>query len=271
MSNKRKIREEARKLNPMDDLLFRKMSEDKAFCEEILRVILSDPGLDVLECTPQYDATNLQGRSAAFDARCILGSGKQVIIEVQRADDDDHQKRVRYNGALLTTNITDPGKKFQNVPNVCAVFISRFDIFKGGLPLYHVDRVIRENGKTVDNGFEEVYVNAKIKDGSEVSELMEVFAEDNAYNDKFPVTSGIKRRFKETEEGQEIMCEIIEKLCSEAEAEGRAKGRTEGQARINKLHALLIDAGRYDDLKRSTMDITYQTQLMHELLPEEMA
>ena len=75
MGNKRKIREEARKLNPMDDLLFRKMSEDKAFCEEILRVILSDPGLDVLECTPQYDATNLQGRSAAFDARCILGSG----------------------------------------------------------------------------------------------------------------------------------------------------------------------------------------------------
>lgn len=147
------------------------------------------------------------------------------------------------------------------------MFISRFDIFKGGLPLYHVDRVIRENGKTVDNGFEEVYVNAKIRDGSEVSELMEVFVEDDAYNDKFPVTSGIKRRFKKTEEGQEIMCEIMEKLCSEAKAEGWA----EGQARINKLHALLIDAGRYDDLKRSTTDINYQSQLMHELLPEEMA
>lgn len=105
---------------------------------------------------------------------------------------------------------------------VCAVFISRFDIFKGGLPLYHVDRVIRENGKTVDNGFTEVYVNAKIRDGSEVSELMEVFVEDDAYNDKFPVTSSIKRRFKETEEGQELMCEIMEKLCSEAKLEGWA-------------------------------------------------
>ena len=168
VGNKRKIRKEARKLNPMDDLLFRKMSEDREFFEEILRVILSDPDLAVLECTPQYGATNLQGRSAAFDARCILASGKQVIIEGQKADDDNHQKRMRYNGALLTTNITDPGEKFQNVPNVCAVFISRFDIFEGGLPLYHVDRVIRENGKTVDNGFEEVYVNAKIKDGSEV-------------------------------------------------------------------------------------------------------
>ena len=108
-----------------------------------------------------------------------------------------------------------------------------------------------------------MYVNAKIRDGSEVSELMEVFVEDDAYSDKFPVTSSIKRRFKETEEGQGIMCEIMEKLCSEAKAEG--------EARINKLYALLIDAGRYDDLKRSTRDINYRTQLMHELLPEEMA
>lgn len=63
------------------------------------------------------------------------------------------------------------------------------------------------------------------------------------------------------------MCEIIEKLCSEAET----KGRTDGQARVNKLRSLLIDAGRYDDLKRSTTDINYQTQLMYELLPKEMA
>ena len=126
-----------------------------------------------------------------------------------------------------------------------------------------MDRVVRENGKTVDNGFKEVYVNAKIKDGSEVPELMEVFVEDDAYNDKFPVTSGIRRRSGETEKGQKIMCEIIEKLCSKVEAKG--------QARINILHALLIDAGRYDDLKRSTTDASYQTQLMHELLPEELA
>lgn len=65
-------------------------------------------------------------------------------------------------------------------------------------------------GKVVDNGFEEVYVNAKEKDGAKVSELMEVFVDDAAYNSKFPVTSGSKRRYKETEEGQQVMCEIME-------------------------------------------------------------
>ncbi len=67
------------------------------------------------------------------------------------------------------------------------------------------------------------------------------------------------------------MCEIMEKIRSEAKAEGWAEGRAEGQACLNKLYAILIEMGRYDDLKRSTKDMNYQAQLLHELLPEEMA
>ena len=222
MSNKAKIREEAKKLNSIDDLMFRTMAEDEKFCEEILRVILEDDALTVLESTPQYAGTNPQGRSVILDAKCVLGDGRKIDIEVQKANDDDHQRRVRYNGAILTTNLTDPGDKFKDVPDVCVVFISKFDIFNGNLPLYHVDRVIRETGEKVDNGFEEVYVNAKVKNGSVVSELMEVFVNDDAYNNKFPITSDSKRRYKETEEGQQTMCEIMERIAKEEREEGNA-------------------------------------------------
>ena len=262
MSNKAKIREEAKKLNPIDDLMFRTMAEDKKFCEEILRVILEDDALTVLESTPQYAGANPQGRSVILDAKCVLGDGRKTDIEVQKANDDDHQRRVRYNGAILTTNLTDPGEKFKDVPDVCVVFISKFDIFNGNLPLYHVDRVIRETREKVDNGFEEVYVNTKVKDGSDVSELMEVFVNDDAYNNKFPITSGSKRRFKETEEGQARMCEIMERIAKEE--------REEGKALVNKLNSILIDLDRFDDVKRAAKDKEYQMQLMIELLPEEM-
>lgn len=221
MSNKAKIREEVKKLNPIDNLMFQKMAEKVVFCEEILRVFLSDPNLTVLDATPQYFGTNLQGRSVILDARCILSSGKQINIEVQRANDDNHQKRVRYNGAILTTNLTDPGTKFEQVPDVCVIFLSEFDIFKGNRSLYHIDRVIRETGKVVENGFEEIYVNAKGNDGSEVSELMQVFTNDTAYNSKFPITSDRKRRYKQTEEGQKEMSELIEKIRSEGKLEGK--------------------------------------------------
>jgi hypothetical protein len=131
---------------------------------------------------------------------------------------------VRYNGAILTTNVTDPGLHFEKVPDVCVVYISTFDIFKGKRSLYHVDRVVRETQDVVDNGFREVYVNAKVKDGTEVSELMEVFVEDDAYNDKFPKTSEGKRRFKNTERGLMTMCEIMERIASEERKEGREEG-----------------------------------------------
>ena len=230
MSNKAKIREAAKKLNPIDDLMFRKMAEDKLFCEEILRVILEDENLTVLESIPQHSGTNLQGRSVIMDAKCKTGDGKEVNIEVQQANDDNHQKRVRYNGSILTTNLTDPGLKFEKVPDICVVFIARFDIFKGNKALYHVDRVVREMGTVVNNGFEEVYVNAMAKDGSIVSELMEVFVEDDAYSKKFPRTSEGKHRYKETEGGQKTMCEIMDKIAREERLEGIAEGREEGLA-----------------------------------------
>ena len=224
MSNKAKIREDAMSLNPMDDALFQKMAENKDFCQEILQVILNDRGLAVLSASSQFMVKNLQGRSCTLDAKCQLGNGKIVNIEVQRADDDDHQRRVRYNGALLTANLANPSTKFEEIPDVIVVFISKFDVFKSNKPLYHIDRIIRETGKAVDNGFEEVYVNAEIDDNSDVAKLMNVFCKGSAYDDeKFPVTSACKRRYKTTEEGVREMCEVIERN----RAEGRAEGRSE--------------------------------------------
>ena len=220
----------------------------------------------VLDNTPQYAVTNLQGRSVILDAHCRLGDGREIDIEVQKANDDNHQKRVRYNGSVLTANITDPGIKFENIPDVCVVFISRFDMFKDDIPLYHVDRVVRETGKIVDNGFEEIYVNAAAKDNSDVSELMEVFVNDNVYNDKFPLTSAGKHRYKETEEGQEIMCEIMERLNTEAREEGREEGIND----VNALNIRLINENRLDDLRRAATDTVYQSQLLQELFPQQV-
>jgi predicted transposase/invertase (TIGR01784 family) len=238
MSNNAKIREEAKKLNPIDDLMFRKLAEDKEFCQEILRIILDDNELIVTDVEPQWPGSNLKGRSVILDAKCLKGDGQSIDIEVQKADDDDHQRRVRYNGAILTTNTTDTGTKFKQIPDVTVVFISKFDIFEENLPLYHIDRVIRETGKVVDNGFYEVYVNAQIKDGSDVAELMEVFTVDNAYNNKFPKTSEAKHRYKETEAGLDIMCEIMEKLTTDAREEGRLEGIAEGKTK-GKIETLI--------------------------------
>jgi predicted transposase/invertase (TIGR01784 family) len=63
-----------------------------------------------------------------------------------------------------------------------------------------------------------------VDDGSDVALLMDVFTEDNVYDDtRFPATSSRKRRFKTTEEGVSEMCEVIERNRAEGRAEGRAE------------------------------------------------
>jgi len=227
-----KFKEYVQKLNPIDDIIFRKMAENREFCEEILRTFLQDYQLKVLNNKSQYAITNIERRSVILDAYCELKDGRRVNIEVQNADNVNHQKRVRYNGAVITTNIADPGIKFEFVPDVCVVFISRFDIFKGKLPLYHVDRVIRETGEVINNGFEEVYVNSVVDNGSDVSQLMKVFTEGDCYNDKFPKTSSIKRRYKETEGGIREMSGLIEQLKLEWISEGEKRGEKIGEGNV---------------------------------------
>lgn len=102
-----------------------------------------------------------------------------------------------------------------------------------------MDRIVREMDMPVDNGFQEIYINASADDGADIADLMKIFTVDNEYdNERFPATSKIKRRFKETYEGVNKMCEIIEKYKNEGRAEGLATGRAEGAA--EKEHSMII-------------------------------
>ena len=204
------VQEVVQQLNIIDDTLFQKMAEDIGFCEEMLSTILGKP-VTVKEVTPQNSVKNLQGRSVVLDALCVSENKKLFNVEVQKANDDDHQRRVRYNASCVTANITEPGMKFRNVPHVCSIYISKFDMFQGGKTVYHIDRVVRETGVVVDNGMQEIYVNTKIDDGTEVAELMHIFTVKDAYDfEKFPKISARKKQFKDSEGGEKEVCELVE-------------------------------------------------------------
>ena len=92
-----------------------------------------------------------------------------------------------------------------------------------------MDRVVRETGESAENGLEEVYVNALARDGDKVSALMRLFVEAEAYDEaRFPETSRVKRRLRETEEGREDMGSVIEEICAKNRLEGIAEGEAKG-------------------------------------------
>ena len=213
--NKKKAEEIALSLNIIDDTLFQKMAEDKGFCEELLSTVLEQKVI-VESIISQNSIKNLQGRSVVLDALCVLENGKRCNVEVQKANDDNHEKRVRYNTSCITANITDPGSKFEKVPDVIGIFISKFDLFKKKKTVYHIDRTVRETGDVSDNGLQEIYVNTKIDDGSEIAELMRIYKVQTVYDyEKFPHTSKRKHQFIADEGGKREMCEIVENYAKE--------------------------------------------------------
>ena len=108
------------------------------------------------------------------------------------------------------------------------LFISTFDIFKSGKTTYHIDRVIRETGAVVDNGLAEIYVNAAVDDGSDISSLMKIFTDSSKYDfEKFPKVSGRKQQFKVDEGGDAEMCELVEEYAKEYAKEAVAEAVAE--------------------------------------------
>lgn len=148
--------EKVRDFRPIDDAFFETLADDRAFCQEILRVILSDKKLVVEDVIVQNSKRNLYGRSVRLDALCTLGNGTKCNIEVQRSNNDNHLKRVRYNAASIAVVDSQRGDKFRELEDLYVVYISEFDVFHGGYTKYHVDSVVRETGKKVKDGLDAV-------------------------------------------------------------------------------------------------------------------
>ena len=90
-------REKVAGFNVMDDVFFQKMMEDKEVCEEILRIILENSKMRVIECVPQASIKNLNGKSVVLDVLCRDNDGKYCNVEVQtgnrRGEKSRPQKR----------------------------------------------------------------------------------------------------------------------------------------------------------------------------------
>lgn len=155
-----------------------------------------------------------KAKVAEFNVMDALGKdeyNREVIIEVQKKNDDNHVKRTRYLEALTTSFYTEAGDGYIKVPNVIVVFISRFDLFNLGKAIYHVRPAVQETGDIVNDGTAYIYVNSKINDGSLIAELMQYMERTEGENPHFPKLSNRVKVFKESKEGIEAMCEIMER------------------------------------------------------------
>ena len=224
-----RYRQVLERLTLMSDIFMRNVLKKPECAEYVLQVIMDNPTLKVVDLVIQKDYKNLQGRSAILDCVAQDESGRQFNIEVQQENEGASPKRARYHSGLLDMNILNPGEDYEKLPETYVIFITKDDVLKKNLPIYHIRRTVQETNEIFDDHTHIIYVNSKICDDTKLGRLMHDFHCRRASDMHSTVLAQRVRELKETLEGGISMCEEMEKIYSEGRTEGRLEGRMEGR------------------------------------------
>lgn len=108
----------------------------------ILYILTGVPGLTVEQVTTQKWLENVLGRSVKLDVYAVDENGKRYNIEIQNDDEGAIPKRARYHSALMDTHLLEKGQPFSELPETYIIFLTKNDYFRGGVPLYFIDRTV---------------------------------------------------------------------------------------------------------------------------------
>ena len=218
----------------MSDIFMRNVFKKRECLEYVLQVIMEKQDLYVIDQVIQKDYKNLQGRSAVMDCVARDSTGKQFDVEIQQDNEGASPKRARYHSGLMDMNTLNPGQDFEELPESYVIFITRDDILGYGLPIYHIDRQIKELNEAFQDEAHIIYVNSRKQDDTELGRLMHDLHCKKADEMHSPILAKRVYELKETQKGVELMCHEMEKIYSE----GMESGEKRGELKAKKETAL---------------------------------
>ena len=266
--------EKLARLRLIDDTFMRKVFENNTPATELLlRIILQDDKIKVVKDLSQYTLTNLFVHSVQLDVLAQDAYGRYLNVEVQSKAEGASPQRARYYVGAIDTAHFPKSVDYRTLFDTYVIFITETDVLGAGQPIYHIERKIEENGASFNDGSHIIYVNGNCRyDQTALSRLMHDFFCTSASDMHYHELKHRVKYFKETEEGVQTMCKIMEELRQEGFAQGEAKGRNEGRSegiaqgeeRFALLTQKLCALGRVNDVQRVSVDKDYRNALMKE-------
>lgn len=236
--------EEARSFNLLSDTFMSVALRDQAAAQEVIRIFTGIPDLKIVSLSTQVRLPRMVSHDAILDVVAEDSSGKIYNIEVQRADNLDHAKRVRYYGAMLDTACLEKGAGYEELPEVYVIYLSERDLWKAGKTVYTVEKKLSGTEIPYSDGMHIIFANAEANDGTEIARTMQYFKVSDPMDQSHGALSKRVHYLKCEEGGRQEMCEISEKIYNEGVAdgriEGRIEGRNEGRLEIQKETAITL-------------------------------
>ena len=201
-------REKIRQMCLMDDEFFNVCMDGAPDCVElILQIIMEKPDLKVLKVETQRTIANIDYHGVRFDVMAT-SEGRIYDIEVQRADEGAIPRRARYNACMIGVKELRSGKDYKKLPESYVIFITENDVIGDSLPIYHIERTIRETGKPFGDGDYIIYVNGENRENTTLGRLMQDFFNTTPDSMNYPLLAKRARYFKEDEMGVKKLTEF---------------------------------------------------------------
>ena len=232
-------------LTMMSDMFMRNVLNILECAEYVLRVITENDDLELTEVVVQKDYKNLQGRSAVLD--CVAVNGRKEIydIEVQQEKAGAGPKRLRYHSSIIDAHSLFAGEDFEKLPESKVIFIVDEEVENEVVPILHIKRTVRETGRDYNDKSEIIYINARMKENTDLGRLMHDFHCTKAEDMYSKVLAERIRVLKETQEGVEIMCKEMDKIYKAGELIGEERGKEKGKY---ETAMKLLELGAREDM-----------------------
>ena len=112
-------------------------------------------------------------------------------------------------------------------------------------PILHIKRTVRETGRDYNDKSEIIYINARMKENTDLGRLMHDFHCKKAEDMYSKVLAERVRVLKETQEGVEIMCKEMDKIYKAGELIGEERGKEKGKY---ETAMKLLELGAREDM-----------------------
>ena len=228
LSREERIRE-IQSFSLLSDVFMSVALDDVPACQHILRILTGLDDLKVKTVRTQYAISRIKTHSVRLDVLAETEKGKLYHIEIQRKDEADPLKRIRYNGSLMDAEFLAKGTKYEDLPERIHFYISEKDIFHCGKAICPVNKTLGDTGLPCDDGVDIFFVNAAVDDGSRIAKLMKYFKTADPDDDSEDELSKRVRYLKKEEGGVEIMCEVSDRIMERGRKIGEEQGRKIGE------------------------------------------